>query len=434
MSLAIDPRLRRMQVEGDAADRWYAQGERQLAEGRENLAIRSLREALLCRADHQEAGLMLASILHQQWNDGRGGQDELAESASLLGRFAHETPDWLSVRALQCRMLHRHRDALKLLARAVQLDPDNHLLAFELASQRWLSGDIAGSFPGINRRLEMPERGARLVPGVPLWDGRPLEGRLLLNSLCEGMGDSLLGAQLIALARLRVGGMSLLCYPGLERLMGRMPEIDRIYPEGTDPDPGDYQAQIPVMSLVGALRITESRIPGRPCLSADQDTIEHWRPRLAGIRGFKAGIAWQGNPDYSMDRRRSFPLAEVAPVAAVPGISLVSLQHGRGAEQIAGAPFPIFDLGPDFQAGDLLDTAAILRQLDLVIACDSCVAHLAGCLGVPVWVALYDPPNFRWQLERESSTWFPSARLFRQRAPHGWDAVFERMAAAIQHA
>src|SRR5262249_28746780 len=125
-----------------------------------------------------------------------------------------------------------------------------------------------------------------------------------------------------------------------------------------------------------------------PYLAAEPADLARWSERLARISGFKVGITWQGNPRHKLDRHRSFPLALLEPLARVDGVALVSLQKGPGAEQLPlpDERFPVVDLGPDL--AEFTDTAAILKCLDLVITCDTSVAHLAGALGVRVWVAL----------------------------------------------
>ena len=141
-----------------------------------------------------------------------------------------------------------------------------------------------------------------------------------------------------------------------------------------------------------------------------------WRRELAGIDGFKIGIVWQGSRDYPSDRWRSIPLAQFAPLARLPGVRLVSLQKGFGSEQIATVDFPVLDLSGrlDEAAGPFMDTAAVIRNLDLVVTPDTAIAHLAGALGAPVWLALQFSPNWRWLLDRDDSPWYPTMRLFRQ--------------------
>src|SRR5207244_430149 len=126
---------------------------------------------------------------------------------------------------------------------------------------------------------------------------------------------------------------------------------------------------------------------------------------LAGLDGFKIGIAWKGSAEYRLDHWRSIPLARFAPLAAVPGVRLISLQKGAGREQLRHVEFPVDDLGSrlDEGTGAFIDTAAVIQSLDLVITSDTAVPHLAGALGVPVWLALPLVPEWRWLLEREDS-------------------------------
>jgi hypothetical protein len=172
-----------------------------------------------------------------------------------------------------------------------------------------------------------------------------------------------------------------------------------------------------------------------PYLFADPDLVERWRQGLESRPGFQVGIAWQGNPKYRDDRLRSIPLTQFAPLAAVPGVQLVSLQKGPGSEQLQrlGGAFAVADLGPqlDEAAGPFMDTAAVLTGLDLVITSDSAVAHLAGGLGVPTWLALPSLPDWRWLLGRDDCPWYPTMRLFRQDTPGDWEAVFARLAAEL---
>jgi len=124
-------------------------------------------------------------------------------------------------------------------------------------------------------------------------------------------------------------------------------------------------------------------------------------------------------------------LRNFAPLAAVPGVRLISLQLGPGSEQIRemAADFSVTQLPGeiDATAGAFMDTAAILENLDLVISSDTAIVHLAGALGIPCWVVLGVSPDWRWLLDREDSPWYPSLRLFRQIERGNWDEVFQRV-------
>jgi hypothetical protein len=158
---------------------------------------------------------------------------------------------------------------------------------------------------------------------------------------------------------------------------------------------------------------------------------------VAGLAGLKVGIAWQGNPGVERliwARGRSIPLAALAPLAQLPGVSLVSLQKGAGAEQLLEVPFQhrVLDLGPQFDGGPdaFLDAAAVISSLDLVVSSDTSIVHLAGSLGRPVWTLLHACPDWRWLLGRTDSPWYPSMRLLRQ-SGGGWGEVVGHVAAEL---
>jgi hypothetical protein len=190
------------------------------------------------------------------------------------------------------------------------------------------------------------------------------------------------------------------------------------------------------MSAPYALKTTPDTLPyAPPFLFADATRAAEWRTRL-GPEGFKIGIAWQGNPDNWLDAGRSIPLAEFAPLAELPGVRLISLQKVPGAEQIEAASFSSRIERPmdasDKSAESLLDTAALIANLNLVVTSDSMLAHLAGALGAPTFVALRRVPDWRWLIGRDDSPWYPAARLFRQNAEGAWAEVFGRIADATR--
>jgi Glycosyltransferase family 9 (heptosyltransferase) len=161
---------------------------------------------------------------------------------------------------------------------------------------------------------------------------------------------------------------------------------------------------------------------------------DQWRQELAAAGDFKIGNAWQGLRANTTDRWRSISLRHFAPLASLPGVRLISLQKRFGSEQAATVDFPVLDLSSrlDRQAGPFMDTAAVIQSVDLVVTSDTAIAHLAGALGVPVWVALNFSPDWRWLRDRDDSPWYPSMRLFRQTTFGGWPDVFERISKAVQ--
>jgi ADP-heptose:LPS heptosyltransferase len=192
----------------------------------------------------------------------------------------------------------------------------------------------------------------------------------------------------------------------------------------------------PLMSIPAIVGTTPTRnIPPAPYMRAEPERTARWAERL-GPDGFKIGIVWQGNPSHARDRTRSLPLAAFAPLADTAGLRLISLQKGFGAEQIATVPFrdrieALVD-SADVTAGALLDHAALIAGLDLVITVDTMLAHLAGALGRPVWLLLEHLPDWRWLTERPDTPWYPSMRLFRQRIPGAWAPVVQEVVSALR--
>jgi len=188
---------------------------------------------------------------------------------------------------------------------------------------------------------------------------------------------------------------------------------------------------VPLLSIPSVIGFDPQKAAEpRAYLAADSARIESWRWRLDEIDGgsrLRVGLCWQGDPKFPADACRSIPLAALEPLLAFENVQIVSLQKGPGASQLAQMPFGsrVIDFGDDLDAtgGAFLDTAAIMQSLDLVITADTAVEHLAGALGVRVWVALAYVPDWRWQMARTDSPWYPSARLFRQPVAGDWPAV-----------
>jgi hypothetical protein len=251
----------------------------------------------------------------------------------------------------------------------------------------------------------------------------------------QGLGDTLQFVRYARLLKEQGAAVVVECQKALLPLLARCPGIDRLAALG-GPQPA-HDVCAPLMSLPYHLGTRLGTIPADvPYLMADPALIESWRCALAVRPGFKIGIAWQGNPQYTGDKERSISLTEFAPLAAIPGVQLVSLQKGAGSEQLraAAALCSVIDLGSrlDEEAGAFMDTAAVMKNLDLVVTADTVISHLAGALGVPVWVALPKVPDWRWLLEREDSPWYPSTRLFRQDRAGDWKSVFARIALAVR--
>jgi hypothetical protein len=176
---------------------------------------------------------------------------------------------------------------------------------------------------------------------------------------------------------------------------------------------------------------TPATIPGGvPYIAAPADRITAWAPRLPAD-GVCVGLAWSGHPDSAKDHERSIPFARLASLIGVPGTRFVSLQKDIRAADVDDFRRcgNVIDLSEELR--DFADTAAVIAQLDLVITVDTAVAHLAGAMGKPVWLLLPRIPDFRWLLDRATSPWYPSARLFRRGQVEAWDTVIAGVATEL---
>jgi len=266
-----------------------------------------------------------------------------------------------------------------------------------------------------------------------VWDGCPLDGRRVLVRCYHGLGDTIHFIRYASLLASRAASVTVEAQPQLLGLLSQMRGIDRLYPlpESRDTDCREFgcDREIDVTELPHAFRTMIGTIPADvPYLRPKPAEIAPARRRLAPLAGRrKIGLCWAAG---GWKPERSLAPGMLAPLAVVPGVAFVSLQRGPACESWRAVPE-----GPPIAAAltsDSIDeTAAAIADLDLVITVDTMVAHLAGALGVPVWVMLHAAADWRWLLDREDSPWYPTMRLFRQTARGDWGSVVVQIAAAL---
>ncbi len=389
-------------------------------------SIACSRRALELKPDYAEAHNILGLALHQQ---GR-----LEESLACYRRALELKPDYADAHSSLGTAFHdqgRIAEALACFQRAIELRPQFALAHFNRSLLRLLTGDFAHGWAEYEWRWQtgLKPFSPRSFPR-PLWDGRPLQGRTLLLHAEQGLGDTIQFLRYAALVRQPGARVVVECPTPLLRIVRTCRFIDQLADETTSAL--DFDLYYPLMSLPGLLKTTLASVPADvPYLFAAPDLVAPWRESLGGLEGFKIGIVWRGGPAHPNDRARSIPLSCFEPLAALPGVRLFSLQKGAGAEQLqdVAGRFPITELGSRLE--DFMDTAAVLASLDLLITADTAIAHLAGALALPVWVALPLVPDWRWLLDRSDSPWYPTMRLFRQKAPGDWRGVFDEIKTAL---
>ncbi len=323
-------------------------------------------------------------------------------------------------------------EAERCFDRAVELDPQLPYPHVNRA-QLWLLRErLVEGFREFQWRWRLPD--ISVAASMPAWNGEPVDGRRVLLWTEQGTGDSIMLVRFAQDVQSRGAYVLLHCPPGLHALFGTCPFIDRVC-DGSEPDL-DADFHCPLFDLPRILHTTMDLLSrNTPYLRSEDAHSRQWSSRLASMPGFKIGVAWQGNRTYPEDCHRSIPLKFFAPVAAVEEVTLVSLQMGDGAQQTTDSdlPFPLVDWTDAMdQDGAFVDTAALLPQLDLVITCDTAVGHLAGALGVPVWIALSTACDWRWFTGRTDSPWYPTVRLYRQSRLDDWHEVFEEMARDVR--
>lgn len=392
-------------------------------------AVTCYRQALRLAPDFTEALGNLGNALRR-----RGDYDE---ALSISQHLLHLKPDSAEAHNNLGTVLYKLRrldEALACFEQSLRLKPDHAQAHYNRALVWLLTGDLARGFEEYEWRWR--RRGYALPPfRQPAWDGSPLAGKAILLYAEQGLGDTFQFIRYARHVQEQGGAVLVACHRPLLPLLSRCKNVAHFAP--LDAHPLDFTVQAPLMSLPRLLGTLLAKVPADvPYLFPDPELAAQWRTELSKLEGLKVGIAWQGDPRNEYDRQRSAGLAHFEELARLAGVRLISLQKGAGVEQLPALAerVPVTDLGSrlDERSGAFMDTAACMRSLDLVITVDSAIAHLAGGLGVPVWVALPYSPDWRWLLDREDSPWYPTMRLFRQTAAGDWSGVFQRIAAELK--
>jgi tetratricopeptide (TPR) repeat protein len=390
-------------------------------------AEHAFRAAVRCRPGYVEAQRNLGRTVHEL-----GRSEEALPHLQAAVRL--DPAQGLSYAALgdALHSLGRVEEAERCCGTGVERDPGCPEVHFVYSQICLLRGDFERGWDEYEWRLRMwkprPRKRRDGAP-IPPWDGRPLAGRRLLLYGEQGLGDNL---QFLRYARLieRAGGSLILEMPPRLAPLLRMSGFSGVYAEGSEIPDCDFALALP--SLPRVFATAKASIPAAvPYLDVDRDLVEDWGMRIPKPGRVRVGLVWGGNPSFGADCRRSLPLAALRPLSEIPGLALFSLQRGPHADQIRAAGFPIVDLEPE--SNEITDTAAILRNLDLLITADTMPAHLAGALGTPVWTLLHRCPDWRWMLDTARSPWYPTMRLFRQPRTGDWESVIREVSGELRH-
>ncbi|HEY1720158.1 MAG TPA: FkbM family methyltransferase [Magnetospirillaceae bacterium] len=313
-------------------------------------------------------------------------------------------------------------EAERHLRRALALDADALDAHLGLARLLLLKGELGIGWVEYEWRRRKPESKLPKLPGKE-WDGSPIAGKTLLVYSEQGFGDVLQFCRYIPILTKLGARIIFAIPPQLKRLLQGLDGVATLITAFRPMPQCDFH--IPLLSVPRVLGISIDRVPNQvPYLRVPPSTTP--LPAPLGTR-LKIGIVWAGSSQHSNDRNRSMTLEEMLPLAAIPGVTLYSLQAGSRVGDLAKLAHPALVRDLSRYLRDFADTAGVIANLDLVICADTAVAHLAAALGKPVWVLTPFSPDWRWLIGREDTPWYPTMRLLRQSEPGRWDDVMARI-------
>ncbi len=402
--------------------------------GRPEVAVDARRHAVALRPNDPTLRFNLGTTLL--------AASDAAGAVAVLEPLARQLPTATRVHmnlGIALRDLGQLAPAATALATAGRHVPPNSRLAAEVEWNRSLvhlmGGDLRAGLPAYESRRLLPRFSLAAPRRIPPWDGRSTPEKLLVIAE-QGLGDTLQYSRWIRRVAPLVGELVFAVQKPLVPLLGAgLDGPVRIIPLVQKLPVGGVDAWAPALSvplLLGAID-RASHVESTPWVHADPTLLAHWRTRIAELPGtIKVGIVWQGNPTYKADHQRSVPLRAFAPLARVPGVTLVSLQKRHGREQLGNLPegMQVLDLHDELDeaTGPFLDTAAAMSALDVVVTSDTATLHLAGALGVRTLAAIAHVPDWRFGLRGDHLPEYPTVRLMRQASPGDWDGVATAMA------
>ncbi len=416
-ALSLDP---------NSAEAHFNAGNAHNARGNHEAAIASFEQALALRPHYAEAHINLGSLI------GKLGDYAGAESHYRRAVALKPNPTNLVCLGGSLGAQGRLDEEEGFYRHALQLAPDYADAHQNLAWLLLKRGDYKQGWAEFAQRWRKSDYDAIAIPGVAEWRGEPLAGRRLLVAGEQGFGDHF---QFLRFARVleQLGAtVDIRVREPLLPLLERVPGVHRAF--SGQPE-GQYDFWVPMMSVPSCIGMDLSTLPAEvPYLFASKAKIKAWRKRvnLGDKSKRKVGLVWAGSPTFGNDRYRSIALADLSAPSSLKSVAWYALQKGPAHAQLADAPaaFRAHDFTADLHNFD--DTAALIMNLDLVIAVDTGVAHLAAALGKPVWVLLPANSDWRWLEARSDSPWYPGMKLFRQTTLGDWAPVVKRVSEELR--
>ncbi|WP_051955660.1 tetratricopeptide repeat protein [Beijerinckia mobilis] len=377
----------------DLAQAWFNKGNIYIQNNEAERALLCFKEALDLNPTYGEA------------------MSSQAVALQAAGRFKEALAAYDATLAFDSGLIHARNNRASLLLLLGQFEEGLEEYEF-----RW----IAGQTPKIELKFAFPE-----------WDGELRSGSHILVFDEQGLGDAVQFVRYMPLMVAAGMQVTFLCRPSLHRLFRTVPLPITLV--DTLNDDAHFDSQIALSSLPRAFKTRVETIPSQPAyLRAEEDCVNRFAERI-GQQGFRVGLCWRGNQNLDADPSRSIPLSAFAPLMDIPHLRLISLQRHVDHPASTDAGIRIEDYNIDADKEDtFIETAALMQTLDLIITCDTSLAHLAGALGRPVWLLLKNVPDWRWLMDRQDSPWYPSMRLFRRGPREDWRGLVSRMKPELQ--
>jgi len=424
---AVAALRRAVELRDDYRDAWLDLATVYRAERRWTEAVEAMRRVVDLEPDNGMALSNLGTLLTDN--------GELDEAEQVLQRARALRPDLPGVYVNLANVLTRRcrwDEAMALYDEALTHQPGHSLARFNRSFLLLRAGNMTEGWDQFRARWEWREFNSYHLrarfPDEP-WNGEPLDGKRILIHYEQGCGDVIQFVRYIPQVAERGGRVVLEVQPKLARLMETVDGVEQVVPHGQDLPA--FDTYCPLMNLPAVFGTTLETVPAEvPYLAARPDDVARWRKALAGDPNYKVGLAWRGSDRNPHDERRSMPARYFEPLLAIPGVSFYSLQVGRDDDLGDLPALGVTKLQPWLR--DFADSAAATRAMDLVISVDTAAVHLAAALARPVWMLLFYESEWRWMNDRTDSPWYPTLRIFRQRAPGDWAELMERVVLALR--
>jgi len=327
---------------------------------------------------------------------------------------------------------------LAIYDQVLALKPDYAAARFSRSTLYLTMGNLEQGFEEYEWRWKSYNESPKRF-NLSMWEGQDLTNQTLLVHAEQGLGDTIQFVRYLKMLKTQFPTVTILFesqHP-LVPFLKQQPYIDQVFYRNEPPPFAHYQ--IPLMSIPRVVKTMLETIPAEtPYLQHDETLVREWNAKMAHDSNLKVGICWQGNAQYKTASLRraviskSIPVEQLKPLSEITGVTLYSLQRINGEDQLNDCPFKdkivVFDSSFDQQHGRFMDTAAVMKNLDLVITVDTGTAHLAGALHVPTWVMLPFPADWRWLRNRTDSPWYSTMRLFQQEKSGEWEPVIKKIA------